>query len=95
MFYYLLKLLGLSYSKFIFKEILRNSISYNAKPKYKVANRAESRCSGLRSRGKLEQHVTCHYLVEMSDCDAAQAEPRTDGEFRLCTEWRLIFADLN
>ena len=33
----------------------------------KVANQVESCCSGLRSRGKLERHAACHYLIEMSD----------------------------
>ena len=50
---------------------------------HKEANQVESRCSGLRSHGKLERHAAWHYLVEMSDCTAAQTEP--------CTEWHLSF----
>ena len=33
----------------------------------KVASQAESCCSWLRSRGKLERHAAWHCLVEMSD----------------------------
>ena len=56
-----------------------------------VASQAESHCSGSEKRGKLKQHAACHYLVGISDCVAAQKEPRTDGVFGLCTELRLSF----
>ena len=38
----------------------------------KMASQVESRCSGLRSHGKLRRHAAWRYLVEMSDCAAAQ-----------------------
>ena len=43
-----------------------------------VASQAEPHCSGSESGGKLEQHAAWHYLVGLSDCVAAQKEPRTD-----------------
>ena len=42
----------------------------------KVSNQTKSRCSGRRSRDKLERHAAWHYLVEMSACATAQTEPR-------------------